>query len=202
MLTGFKYVGEFISKLEKKGEENRFVMGFEESYGYLIGTHARDKDAVAASLMICEMAAYYKSKGKTLVDVLNGIYDEFGNYVNKLYNFAFEGASGMVRMAEIMAQTRENPPKELAGLKVLKVHDFEASTVTDTETGAKTAIELPKSNVLAYSLPEGNFAIVRPSGTEPKIKVYITGCGKTRADAENRADLLGAAMKELIKIGE
>lgn len=202
VLTGFKYVGEFISKLEKKGEENRFVMGFEESYGYLIGTHARDKDAVAASLMICEMAAYYKSKGKTLVDVLNEIYDEFGNYVNKLYNFAFEGASGMVRMAEIMAQTRENPPKELAGLKVLKVHDFEASTVTDTETGAKTAIELPKSNVLAYSLPEGNFAIVRPSGTEPKIKVYITGCGKTRADAENRADLLGAAMKELIKIGE
>ena len=202
VLTGFKYVGEFISKLEKKGEENRFVMGFEESYGYLIGTHARDKDAVAASLMICEMAAYYKSKGKTLVDVLNGIYDEFGNYVNKLYNFAFEGASGMVRMAEIMAQTRENPPKELAGLKVLKVHDFEASTVTDTETGTKTAIELPKSNVLAYSLPEGNFAIVRPSGTEPKIKVYITGCGKTRADAENRADLLGAAMKELIKIGE
>ena len=198
VLTGFKYVGEFISKLEKKGEENRFVMGFEESYGYLIGTHARDKDAVAASLMICEMAAYYKSKGKTLVDVLNGIYDEFGNYVNKLYNFAFEGASGMVKMAEIMAQTRENPPKELAGLKVLKVHDFEASTVTDTETGAKTAIELPKSNVLAYSLPEGNFAIVRPSGTEPKIKVYITGCGKTRADAENRADLLGAAMKELI----
>ncbi len=202
VLTGFKYVGEFISKLEKKGEGNRFVMGFEESYGYLIGTHARDKDAVAASLMICEMAAYYKSKGKTLVDVLNGIYDEFGNYVNKLYNFAFEGASGMVRMAEIMAQTRENPPKELAGLKVLKVHDFEASTVTDTETGAKTAIELPKSNVLAYSLPEGNFAIVRPSGTEPKIKVYITGCGKTRADAENRADLLGAAMKDLIKVGE
>lgn len=202
VLTGFKYVGEFISKLEKKGEENRFVMGFEESYGYLIGTHARDKDAVAASLMICEMAAYYKSKGKTLVDVLNGIYEEFGNYVNKLYNFAFEGASGMVKMAEIMAHTRENPPKELAGLKVLKVHDFEASTVTDTETGAKTAIELPKSNVLAYSLPEGNFAIVRPSGTEPKIKVYITGCGKTKADAENRADLLGAAMKDLIKIGE
>ncbi|MGN0572540.1 MAG: phospho-sugar mutase [Acutalibacteraceae bacterium] len=198
VLTGFKYVGEFISKLEKNGEENRFVMGFEESYGYLIGTHARDKDAVAASLMICEMAAYYKSKGKTLVDVLNGIYDEFGNYVNKLYNFAFEGASGMVKMAEIMAQTRENPPKELAGLKVLKVHDFEASTVTDTETGAKTAIELPKSNVLAYSLPEGNFAIVRPSGTEPKIKVYITGCGKTRADAEDRADRLGAAMQELI----
>ena len=202
VLTGFKYVGEFISKLEKKGEESRFVMGFEESYGYLIGTHARDKDAVAASLMICEMAAYYKSKGKTLVDVLNGIYEEFGNYVNKLYNFAFEGASGMVKMAEIMAQTRENPPKELAGLKVLKVHDFEASTVTDTETEAKTAIELPKSNVLAYSLPEGNFAIVRPSGTEPKIKVYITGCGKTRSGAENRADLLGAAMKDLIKIGE
>ena len=200
VLTGFKYVGEFIANLEKTGEENRFIMGFEESYGYLIGTHARDKDAVAASLMICEMAAYYKSKGKTLVDVLDGIYDEFGIYVNRLYNFAFEGASGMVKMAEIMTETRENPPRELAGLKVLKVHDFEASTVTDTETGAVEAIELPKSNVLAYSLPDGNFAIVRPSGTEPKIKVYITGCGKTKDGAAKLAEDLGGAMKTLLRI--
>ncbi len=200
VLTGFKYVGEFIANLEKTGDDNRFVMGFEESYGYLIGTHARDKDAVAASLMICEMAAYYKTKGKTLVDVLNGIYEEFGIYVNRLYNFAFEGASGMVKMAEIMNETRENPPKELAGLKVIEVHDFNASTITNTETGDITAIELPKSNVLAYSLPDGNFAIVRPSGTEPKIKVYITGCGKTKDTAEKLAEDLGSAMKKLLKI--
>ena len=200
VLTGFKYVGEFIANLEEKGEDDRFVMGFEESYGYLIGTHARDKDAVAASLMICEMAAYYKSKGKTLVDVLDGIYEEFGIYVNRLYNFAFEGASGMVKMAEIMSETRENPPKELAGLKVLEVHDFEASTITDTETGAVTPIELPKSNVLAYTLPDGNFAIVRPSGTEPKIKVYITGCGKTKEGAVSLAENLGEAMKTLLRI--
>ncbi len=200
VLTGFKYVGEFIANLEKNGEEDRFVMGFEESYGYLIGTHARDKDAVAASLMVCEMAAYYKSKGKTLVDVLNDIYEEFGTCVDKLYNFVFEGASGMAKMAEIMTETRENPPEELAGLKVLKVSDFDSGTITDTETGEKAPLSLPKSNVLAYTLPDGNSAIVRPSGTEPKIKVYIAGCGKTKADAEKIADELGAAMKKLLKI--
>ena len=201
VLTGFKYVGEFIAELEKTGDENRFIMGFEESYGYLIGTHARDKDAVAASLMICEMAAYYKSKGKPLVDVLDDIYAEFGIYVNSLYNFAFEGASGMVKMAEIMTETRENPPAELAGLKVLEVHDYDAGTITDTETGKSREIGLPKSNVLAYTLPDGNFAIVRPSGTEPKIKVYITGCGKTKESAAKLAEDLGEAMKKLLKIG-
>ncbi len=200
VLTGFKYVGEFIAKLEKTNDDHRFIMGFEESYGYLIGTHARDKDAVAASLMICEMAAYYKSKGKTLVDVLNDIYAEFGIYVNSLYNFAFEGASGMAKMAEIMSETRDNPPKELAGLKVLRIHDFEKGVITDTESGESEKIELPNSNVLAYSLPDGNFAIVRPSGTEPKIKVYITGCGKTKDEAEKTASDLGEAMKKLLKI--
>ncbi len=200
VLTGFKYVGEYISKLEETGDEHRFIMGFEEAYGYLIGTHARDKDGVSASLMVCEMAAYYKSKGKTLVDVLDDIYSEFGNYVNSLYNFVFEGASGMVKMAEIMRETRENPPKELAGLKVLEVHDFEAGTITDTETGVSREIGLPKSNVLAYTLPDGNFAIVRPSGTEPKIKVYITGCGKTKESASEVAEKLGNAMKKLLKL--
>ncbi len=201
VLTGFKYVGEFIANLEKTGDDHRFIMGFEESYGYLIGTHARDKDAVAASLMVCEMAAYYKNKGMTLADALDEIYKEFGYYTNDLYNFAFEGASGMVKMKEIMSETRENPPKELAGFKVLEVHDFEAGTVTDTESGAVRAIELPKSNVLAYTLPDGNFAIVRPSGTEPKIKVYITGCGKNKAGSQATAKEIGEAMKALLKIG-
>ncbi len=201
VLTGFKYVGEFIANLEKQGKENSFIMGFEESYGYLIGTHARDKDGVAASLMVCEMAAYYKSKGKTLVDVLNDIYAEFGVTVDRLYNFMFEGASGMVKMAEIMDETRHNPPSELAGLKVLKVSDFEEGAITDTETGEKTPLTLPKSNILSYILEGGNSAIVRPSGTEPKIKVYIAGCGKTKADAQKLAEEIGDAMKKLLKIG-
>lgn len=201
VLTGFKYVGEFIAELEKTNDDHRFIMGFEESYGYLIGTHARDKDGVAASLMISEMAAYYKNKGLSLADALDEIYKEFGYYTNDLYNFAFEGASGMVKMQEIMSETRANPPASLAGLKVLKVHDFEASTITDTSSGDIEPIKLPKSNVLAYDLPDGNFAIVRPSGTEPKIKVYITGCGKTKAESQEIAKKIGEAMKELLKIG-
>lgn len=200
VLTGFKYVGEFVADLEEKGEDGRFIMGFEESYGYLIGTHARDKDAVAASLMVCEMTAYYKSQGKTLVDVLDEIYAEHGAYSNKLYNFVFEGASGMVRMKEIMTATRNNPPKELAGFKVLKVHDFADCSITDTESGEKSSTGLPESNILAYTLPNGNFAIVRPSGTEPKIKVYVTGCAADKSAASDTADSIGNAMKELLNI--
>ena len=201
VLTGFKYVGEFIANLEEAGEEYRFIMGFEESYGYLIGTHARDKDGVAASLMVCEMAAYYKSKGMTLVDALEGIYAEHGYYTDKLYNFVFEGASGMVKMKEIMSETRNNPPESLGGLRVLEVYDFQTGAITDTESGNKKELDFPKSNILAYTLPDGNFAIVRPSGTEPKIKVYITGCGKTKESAAKLAEDLGEAMKKLLKIG-
>ncbi len=200
VLTGFKYVGEFIAGLEKNGKESDFVMGFEESYGYLIGTHAKDKDGVAASLMICEMAAYFKEKGKTLVEALADIYSEFGYYSNKLYNFVFEGASGMMKMKEIMDNTRENPPAELAGMKVAAVQNFTAGTETDTATGAVSALPFPKANVLAYGLPEGNFAIVRPSGTEPKIKVYVTGCGKSSEDAEKIAEAIGESMKSLLKV--
>ena len=197
VLTGFKYVGEFISKLEN---EDDFIMGFEESYGYLIGTHARDKDGVAASLMVCEMTAYYKSKGKTLVDVLDDIYAEHGCCIDRLYNFMFEGASGMVRMSEIMTETRNNPPKELAGLEVFKVSDFMEGAITDTRTGEKEPISLPESNILSYVLSDGSTAIVRPSGTEPKIKVYIAGCGKSKDEAAKTADSIGEAMKKLLKI--
>ena len=201
VLTGFKYVGEFVANLEEAGEEHRFIMGFEESYGYLIGTHARDKDGVAASLMVCEMAAYYKSKGMTLVDALNGIYAEHGYYTDKLYNFVFEGASGMVKMKEIMSETRNNPPESLGGLRVLEVYDFQTGAITDTESGNKKELDFPKSNILAYTLPDGNFAIVRPSGTEPKIKVYITGCGKSKEESQRIAESIGEAMKALLKIG-
>lgn len=200
VLTGFKYVGEFVTNLEKENEEHRFIMGFEEAYGYLIGTHARDKDGVAASLMVCEMAAYYKLQGKTLVDTLNDVYAEFGFYENTLQNFVFEGASGMETMSRIMTDCRNNPPTELAGLKVLELHDFEAGTVTDTVSNESREIPLPKSNILAYGMADGNFAIVRPSGTEPKIKVYVTGCGKTKEDAKKNAAALEEAMKKLLKI--
>lgn len=200
VLTGFKYVGEFIAKLDETGDAHRFIMGFEEAYGYLIGTHARDKDGVAASLMVCEMAAYYKEKGMSLADALNEIYKEFGYYTNDLYNLPFEGASGMVKMQQIMAQTRNNPPSELAGLKVLKVYDYETGTIADTVSGAVEPTGLPKSNILAYALPNGNFAIVRPSGTEPKIKIYITGCGKSKNESEETAKKIGDAMKKLLKV--
>ncbi len=200
VLTGFKYVGEYISRLEKKGSESSFVMGFEESYGYLIGTHARDKDAVSASLVICEMTAYYKNKGKTLLDVLDDIYAEFGNFVNTLYNFEFAGASGMKKMIDIMDETRLNPPSSLAGMPVIEVLDFDARKKTDTVTGNETPLELPRSNVLAYTLPDGNSAIVRPSGTEPKIKVYITASAATRQASAAKAAELAQAMKALLKI--
>lgn len=200
VLTGFKYVGEFIANLEKTGDEHRFIMGFEEAYGYLIGTHARDKDGVSASLMVCEMAAYYKEKGMTLVDALNEIYKEFGYYTDDLYNLPYEGASGMVKMQQIMSETRSNPPAELAGMPVLKVYDYSTSTVTDTVSGAVEAINLPQSNILAYALPDGNFAIVRPSGTEPKIKIYITGCGKSKAESKEVAKKIGDDMKALLKV--
>ena len=201
VLTGFKYVGEFVANLEKSGEDYRFIMGFEEAYGYLIGTHARDKDGVSASLMVCEMAAYYKEKGMTLVDALKEIHKEFGCYTDNLYNFVFEGASGMVKMREIMSETRNNPPADFAGCKVLKIHDFQSGIITDTESGATEEIGLPPSNILAYTLPDGNFAIVRPSGTEPKIKAYITGIGKTKEESQAVADRIGEAMKALLKIG-
>lgn len=200
VLTGFKYVGEFIAKLEKENRTSDFIMGFEESYGYLIGTHAKDKDGVAASLMICEMAAYFKSLGKTLVDALDDIYKECGYYKDKLYNFVFEGASGMVKMAEIMDNTRLAPPEELAGMKVLRVKDFKKGTITDTATGEASPLDFPTSNILAYDLPDGNSAIVRPSGTEPKIKVYITACGNSAEDSEKIACEIGEAMKSLLKV--
>lgn len=195
LLTGFKYIGELITNLEKKGEQNRFIVGMEESYGYLEGIHARDKDAVVASMLICEMASFYKTQGKTLLDVINELYDEYGAYLNKVLNFGFEGAQGMMKMKSIMAELRENPPKEIADLSVLNVLDYERSTDTDNLTGNVTPITLPKSNVLSYKLPNGCGVIVRPSGTEPKIKVYIT----SRADDNNSALALSNKLADDMK---
>ena len=199
LLTGFKYIGELITQLEAQGRADDFVMGFEESYGYLAGTHARDKDAVVASMLICEMAAYYKSKGLSLAQVMDNLYDEFGYYFNTVSSYTFEGASGMEKMAGIMDTLRNNAPAEFAGMTVTKIDDYKTSVSTDTASGDTSVIELPKSNVLAYTLTDGNKVIVRPSGTEPKIKAYITAIGKDREEAQAIADRLLAVADGLMK---
>ncbi len=188
VLTGFKYIGEQILLLEQKHEENRYVFGFEESYGYLAGTYVRDKDAVVASMLICEMAAYYRTKGKSLNDVMNELYDEFGYYINETKAFEFEGSAGMQKMADIMTSLRKSHPTEIAGFKVTNASDYLNSVSKDLTAGTQETIDLPKSNVLAYALEGGGAAIVRPSGTEPKIKVYITAVGKTEDDAKTIAE--------------
>lgn len=199
LLTGFKYIGELITELESEGRTDDFVMGFEESYGYLAGTHARDKDAVVASMLICEMAAYYKLKNMNLVDVMNSLYEEFGFYANEVESYTFEGASGMEKMASIMDGLRANAPDEIAGFKVLSVSDYKLSKTVFADDRAEEIIELPKSNVLAYALENGNKLIVRPSGTEPKIKAYITAVGTDRAHADAVAAKLKAAADEFMK---
>lgn len=200
LLTGFKYIGELVTNLEKNGEQDRFIVGMEESYGYLAGIHARDKDAVVASMLICEMASFYKTQGKTLLDVINELYAEYGAYLNRVLNFGFEGAQGMAKMQSIMTELRENPPKEIAGLTVLQVSDYERSSATDTATGDVVAITLPKSNVLSYKLPNGCGVIVRPSGTEPKIKVYLTSRAEDNLSASSLADKLADDMKSIMHI--
>lgn len=199
LLTGFKYIGELITRLESEGRADDFVMGFEESYGYLAGTHARDKDAVVASMLICEMAAYYKSKGMSLAQVMDGIYDEFGYYFNTVSSYTFEGAAGMEKMAAIMDSLRENAPNSFADMAVVKIDDYKTSVSKNTADGSTAKIELPKSNVLAYTLTDGNKIIVRPSGTEPKIKAYITAIGKTKDEAQKIADKLLAEADSLMK---
>lgn len=183
VLTGFKYIGEQILELEKQGEQDRYVFGFEESYGYLSGTYVRDKDAVVASMLICEMAAYYRKQGKSLSDVINGLYKEYGYYQNTTLNFAFEGAAGMEKMKNIMSALRKNPPAAIAGSKVVHTADYLLSQEKDIAAGTVQEIKLPKSNVLAYFLEGGAAVVVRPSGTEPKIKAYITSVGKDLEDA-------------------
>lgn len=198
LLTGFKYIGELITNLEKEGRASDFVMGFEESYGYLAGTHARDKDAVVASMLICEMAAYYKTKNMNLVDVMNSLYDEFGYYCNEVKSYIFEGAAGMEKMAQIMDTLRQNPPKTIGDFAVTAVSDYKTSKTTFTD-GGEEKIELPKSNVLAFALENGNKVIVRPSGTEPKIKAYLTAIGNDKESASKIAKTLESAADEFMK---
>lgn len=200
VLTGFKYIGEVILNLEKKHEENRYLFGFEESYGYLSGTYVRDKDAVVASMLVCEMAAYYKKQGKSLAEVIDGLYEEFGYYLNQTYSFEFDGAAGMQKMSDIMTAVRDNTPKSIAGYDVVKVSDYLLRKETDVATGSITNIDLPKSNVIALHLADDNAVIIRPSGTEPKIKLYITSVGKDKDNAAEICEKLVVASKEILGV--
>lgn len=184
VLTGFKFIGEQIGFLEADGEDDRYIFGFEESYGYLAGSYVRDKDAVIASMLICEMAAFYRTKGITLLEAREKLYAKYGNYLHSQESFVCEGESGMQRMKEIMADLRANAPKSIGGLKTLRFGDYIASTETDLATGEKTEIKLPKSDVLAFRLEDNASVIIRPSGTEPKIKAYYTTIGETREAAQ------------------
>ncbi len=198
VLTGFKWIGDQIARLEAAGQVERFIFGFEESYGYLAGSYVRDKDAVIGSMLICEMAAYYRSIGSSIKEELERIYAQYGRYLNKVDSFEFPGLSGMDKMAGIMQNLRQNPPAEFAGYKVVSVADYQARTKTDLATGAVEPIDLPAANVLIYALEGGASVVVRPSGTEPKIKTYFTTLGKDLAEAEAQKDALAAALKPLL----
>ena len=187
-LTGFKWIGDQIAKLEEAGEVDRFIFGFEESYGYLAGPYVRDKDAIIGSMLICEMAAYYRSIGSSIKQRLEEIYAQYGRYLNLVDAYEFPGLSGMDKMAGIMKGLRENVPGEFAGKKVIKVTDY----LDTASTG------LPKSNVLRYDLEDGSVLIVRPSGTEPKIKTYFTTSGATLEEAQAKKDALTEAIKPIL----
>jgi phosphoglucomutase len=187
-LTGFKWIGDQIAKLEADGEAERFIFGFEESYGYLAGSYVRDKDAVVASMLICEMASYYRSIGSSIKQRLEEIYAQYGRYLNKVDSFEFPGLSGMDKMASIMDNLRKNTPKEFAGRKVVSATDYEKTE----ETG------LPKANVLIYGLEDGASVVVRPSGTEPKIKTYFTTRGASLEEAQKEKDELAAAVRPVL----
>ncbi len=198
VLTGFKFIGEQIYILEQKGEDNRYIFGFEESYGYLAGSYVRDKDAVVGSMLICEMVCYYKSKGLTLLDVLDKLYEEFGCYFNMQQSIICEGQSGMEDMSNAMERLRSNPPATIGDVKVLSVKDYKTSLETELASGNQQPIDLPSSNVLAFTLEDKSLVTVRPSGTEPKIKIYISAVSNKEQQAEMHAKRLMDSTVELL----
>ncbi|MBR7133434.1 MAG: phospho-sugar mutase [Clostridia bacterium] len=198
VLTGFKFIGEQITLLAEKGQENRYLLGFEESYGYLVGSYARDKDAVVAAMLICEMTVFYKSRGLTLGDVLESIYKKYGYYYCAQVSFTCEGQSGMEKIKGIMSMLRENPPASISGSTVIKINDYGKSVSTDTLDGNQTVLTLPKSDVLAFFTEDGSTLTIRPSGTEPKIKVYVCAVGQTDERATAKKESLISAGTELL----
>ncbi|MBP0979324.1 MAG: phospho-sugar mutase [Oscillospiraceae bacterium] len=184
VLTGFKFIGEQIGYLEQKSEQDRYILGFEESYGYLTGPYVRDKDGVNASLLICEMAAYYKNQNKNLFEVLEELYKKYGYYETYLDSFEFAGSAGFEKMQKIMTDFINNPPKEIINKKIIEFFDYNKS-VKINSNGSVEKINLPKSNVIKFLLEGNNGVVIRPSGTEPKLKIYYSAQGLNQKDAQN-----------------
>lgn len=197
VLTGFKYIGQQILGFENSGK-GTYLFGFEESYGCLIGTYARDKDAIVATMALCEAAAYYKTQGKTLWDAMIDMYEEFGYYKDAIQAVTMKGIEGLQKIQEIMTTLRQNPPAEFAGHKVTAVRDYKLDEITDLATGEKKPTGLPNSNVLYYELTDDAWVCVRPSGTEPKVKFYYGVKGTSLADADDKSDAMGKAVLEMV----
>lgn len=196
VLTGFKYIGEQIRKFETAGNKE-YLFGFEESYGCLVGTHARDKDAITAVMLLCEAAAYYKKQGLTLWDQMMNIYNKYGFYKEGISTITLKGADGAIKMKELLDSIRNNPPKELGGYKVTKVRDYKTGVIVDTKTGKESETGLPTSNVLYYDLQDDAWCCVRPSGTEPKVKFYMGVKGKSMEDADTKLQKLSNSMMKV-----
>lgn len=194
VLTGFKYIGGEILALEQKGEENKFLFGFEESCGYLKGTYARDKDAVVASMLVCELAASLKLEGKTILDALNDLYKNYGFYLAYVQSVELTGSDAMEKAAKMMSDLRQNTPETIGGANVTAVRDYASSTAINLQNHTKTEILLPKSNVLEFVLGDAGSLIVRPSGTEPKVKFYYTAVAEDKVSAKNLLDKMVVQM--------
>ena len=197
VLTGFKYIGQQILGFETTGK-GEYLFGFEESYGCLIGTHARDKDAIVATMALCEAAAYYKTKDMTLWDAMIEMYEKYGYYKDDIQSITLKGIEGLAKIQEILETLRKNPPAEIAGYKVLKARDYKADTIKDMETGEVSATGLPSSNVLYYDLSDGAWLCVRPSGTEPKVKFYYGVKGTSLTDADEKSASMGKEVLAMI----
>ena len=197
VLTGFKFIGQQILGFEKSGKGS-YLFGFEESYGCLIGTYARDKDAIVATMALCEAAAYYKTQGKTLWDAMIEMYEQFGYYKDDIKSVTMKGIEGLQKIQDIMNSLRQNPPAEFAGHKVVAVRDYKADTIKNLETGEVTPTGLPNSNVLYYELTNDAWVCVRPSGTEPKVKFYYGVRGTSLADADEKSAVMGKAVLDMV----
>ena len=196
VLTGFKYIGEQIRNFEADGS-HEYLFGFEESYGCLVGTHARDKDAITAVMLLCEATAYYKTKGLSLWDQMIEIYKKYGYYKEGISTITLKGADGAEKIKELMDTIRKNPPTTLGGYKVTKVRDYKTGIIVDTKTNKESKTDLPTSNVLYYDLEDNAWCCVRPSGTEPKVKFYMGVKGKSIEDSEAKLEALKKDMLEL-----
>ena len=196
VLTGFKYIGEQIRNFESSGS-HEYLFGYEESYGCLVGTHSRDKDAITAVMMLCEAAAYYKKKGLTLWDQMIKIYEKYGFYKEGISTITLKGADGAEKIKELMENIRKNPPKKLGDYNVISVRDYKTGKIVDIKTGKESETGLPESNVLYFDLEDSAWCCVRPSGTEPKVKFYMGVKGNSMKDSEDKLNTLRRAMTGL-----